>query len=72
MTVQLTKAQIDAIKVELAKVGLSVTVARKAVIRGDGTPGNRPKHWHGYRANSYDGKLSKPYPNMVRNALTGS
>jgi hypothetical protein len=30
MTVQLTKAQIDAIKVELAKVGLSVAVARKA------------------------------------------
>jgi hypothetical protein len=29
MTVQLSKAQLDAIKVELAKVGLSVTVARK-------------------------------------------
>jgi hypothetical protein len=35
MTVQLTKAQIDAIKVELAKVGLSVTVARKATRRSD-------------------------------------
>jgi hypothetical protein len=30
MTVQLTKAQIDAIKVELARVGLTVSVARQA------------------------------------------
>lgn len=35
MTQQLTKAQIDAIKVELAKVGLGVSVLRKPKTVGD-------------------------------------
>ena len=48
MTSPLTKAQIDQLKVVQAAVGLDVRrMPKPREIKGEGTPGNRPKWWRG-------------------------